>query len=326
MTRALELSEEFFNDVALPSLKENFPDSWSRMAVGLVGNGSECMGFDDELSRDHDWGIEFYVWLTDVDYASIGDDVRAWKSQLIADNPNQPFKVISPYGVKTTVLTSGMFYKSLIGFPKGPQSVLDWRRAPEANYVLCTNGKVFTDPVGEFTETRNYLLGYYPEDLRRKKIAARCLAIAQTGQYNFLRIAQRGDVVAKEVALSKFVEDTMSMVFMLNKKFTPYYKWTFRAMKDLPVLADKVAPMLEQLYTGEKAEGELDPGNVLLRDITKQDRNRAIIVEDICRLIIGELKKQGLSHSSSTFLVQHGEEVQSTITDPDLKRLPTQYE
>ena len=331
--KALDLSQEFFENVALPSLQKAFPDDWERMGAGLVGNGSECMGFDDELSRDHDWGVEFFLWLTEEDYARIGEDVRAWKARLWAENagnPDYPFRVISDYGVKTTVVTPGRFFASLIGFPQGPQKVLEWRRAPESNFALCVNGRIFTDPVGEFTRTREYLAGYYPEDLRRKKIAARCMSIAQTGQYNYLRIAQRGDTVAKQVTLGKFVEDAISMVFMLNKAFTPYYKWAFRAMRELPLLASEVAPLLEELYAedlGEReVDGALDPGNVILRDIAKIDRNRAIIIEKICALFVAELRRQGLSGSSSTFLAQHGEEVQSRITDPDLSRLPTQYE
>lgn len=326
MTKALDLSEEFFNNVALPSLKQAFPDKWDRMGAGLVGNGSECMGFDDEISQDHDWGIEFFIWLTDEDFASMADDVRKWKADLFAAHPEQPFRVISDYGVRNTVVTPGIFYQQLIGCPQGPQNILEWRRAPESNFALCVNGRVFTDPVGEFTRTREYLKGYYPEDLRLKKIAARCLGIAQTGQYNFLRIAQRGDVVAKEVTLAKFAQDVISMVFMFNRQFMPYYKWSFRAMKELPLLADEIAPLLEALYTGQKVEGELDPGNILLRPISEEDRNRGIIVEKICALIVAELKAEGLSSSSSTFLTQHGEEVQRLVKDPNLARLPTQYE
>ena len=323
---ALDLSEEFFNEVALPSLKEAFPEAWDRIGAGLVGNGSECMGFDDELSRDHDWGIEFFVWLSDDDFAAIGQDVTAWKARLWEENAGRPFRVVSAYGAKMTVLTPGMFYRMLIGFPQGPQTVLEWRRPPESNLALCVNGRVFTDPIGEFTRTREHLMGYYPEQLRLKKIAARCMGIAQTGQYNFLRIAQRGDVVAKQVTLAKFVEDVVSMVFLLNRRFTPYYKWAFRAMLDLPVLAAEVAPLLQAIYTGGSFEGELDPGNVLLREIGEDDRRIGIIVERICALIAAELRAQGLSGSSGTFLVQHGEEVQRLVTDPDLSRLPTQYE
>ena len=83
---------------------------------------------------------------------------------------------------------------------------------------------------------------------------------------------------------------------------------------------------LERLWAEEVAEGELDPGTRLLREVSPRDRGRAVVVERICALIIGELRRQGLSGSTSTFLVEHGEAVQATITDPDLARIPTQYE
>ena len=326
MTRALDLSEEFFNDVALPALRDAFPDAWGRMGAGLVGNGSECMGYDDELSRDHDWGIEFLIWLTDEDFDTIGDDVRRWKAALWEAHPEQPFRVFSDYGVKNTVLTPGLFYTSLIGSPRGPQTVLEWRRPPEANLALAVDGRVFTDPVGEFSATREYLLGYYPEPLRLKKIAARCMSLAQTGQYNFLRIAQRGDIVAREIALAKFVQDAISMTFLLNRVFMPYYKWAFRAMRDLPVLASDIAPLLEILYAGGRIDGKLDPGNVLLRPVDDDVRDRAVIVEAICAHIVDELRRQGLTDADATFLAPHGESVQSRVDDPDLSRLPAQYE
>ena len=306
MAKALGMSQKFFNEVALPSLKANFPTAWKRMAAGLVGNGSECFGFDDELSQDHDWGVEFFVWLTDTDFETIGADVREWKTQLFANNPEQPYRNQSNYGVRDTVLSSSMFYSQLIGCAKGPQTIMEWRRAPEANLAMCVNGRVFIDSLGEFTQTREYIAGYYPEDLRRKKIAARCMSIAQTGQYNFLRIAQRGDIVAQEITLSKFVQDVISMVFMLNKHFSPYYKWANRAMCDLPVLASEVAPLLLALYTNQQIDGQLDPGNILLKPISQTDHNRAIIIEKICALI--------------------AEEVQGTIANATLAQLPTQYE
>lgn len=331
--KALDSSQKFFENVALPSMQKAFPGDWVRMGSGLVGNGSECFGFDDELSRDHDWGVEFFVWLTEEDFERIGDDVRVWKTRLwdeYANDSEYSFREISDYGVTTTVMTPGKFYSSLIGFPQGPQNVMEWRRVPEANLALCVNGRVFADPVGEFTRTRDYLMGYYPEDLRRKKIAARCMSLAQTGQYNYLRIAQRQDVVAKHIALDKFVQDAISMTFMLNKQFMPYYKWAFRAMAELPLLAADVAPLLELLYADDlearEIFGAIDPGNVIVRPVSDVDCKRAVIIEKICALFIDELRNQGLSNSTATFLARHGEEVQGTITDPVLSKLPPQFE
>ena len=94
--KALDMSQEFFEEIALPSLRETFPQEWDRIGAGLVGNGSECLGFDDELSRDHDWGIEFFIWLADEDFDRIGDDVRRWKAALWEAHPEQPTEAAKP--------------------------------------------------------------------------------------------------------------------------------------------------------------------------------------------------------------------------------------
>ena len=324
--KALDLSEGFFHEIALPSLREEFPELCDRVGAGLMGNGSECYGFDDEISRDHDWGVEFYVWLTEEDFPCHAEALRGWRERLRSANPQTTFRTVSDYGLKETVVTPERFFRSMIGFGCGPQTMQDWRRIPESNLAMAVNGRVFVDPVGELSRTRELLMGYYPEDLRLKKIAARCLSAAQTGQYNFLRCAQRGDVVARELALSRFVQDAISLAFLLNRRYMPYYKWSYRAMLDLPELAPDIAPDLAALWSGEPVDGQLDPGNRLVREVPDDVRYRAIRVERICARIVAELRRQGLSDSTSTFLVHHGERVQAKIVDPELSRIPTQYE
>ena len=107
---------------------------------------------------------------------------------------------------------------------------------PENSLAACTNGKVFRDPLGEFTEWREALLAFYPEDVRRKKIAARCMTIGQAGQYNFPRCVQRGELFAARYAETKFCADVISVVFLLNRRYTPFYKWMHRAVGDFPSL------------------------------------------------------------------------------------------
>lgn len=55
----MELCRAYFDEVGFPMLRESFSSVLDRMAVGLVGDGSECYGFDDAVSRDHDWGPAF---------------------------------------------------------------------------------------------------------------------------------------------------------------------------------------------------------------------------------------------------------------------------
>ena len=64
----LALSRSFYETIGKPALEQQFPALMSRMAIGLAGEGSECLGFDDELSRDHDWGPAFCIWLEKEDY------------------------------------------------------------------------------------------------------------------------------------------------------------------------------------------------------------------------------------------------------------------
>lgn len=60
--QGLEIFARYFHTVGLPMLAERFPGHVKRIAAGLVGDGSDCFGFDDKISRDHDWGPGFCLW------------------------------------------------------------------------------------------------------------------------------------------------------------------------------------------------------------------------------------------------------------------------
>ena len=64
--KGLELSERFYRDHGEPMLRE-FPELLPLISAGLVGGGSECLGFDDELSRDHDFEAGFCIFIPDED-------------------------------------------------------------------------------------------------------------------------------------------------------------------------------------------------------------------------------------------------------------------
>ncbi|HEU0299458.1 MAG TPA: hypothetical protein VFR37_08395, partial [Longimicrobium sp.] len=57
----LELSRLFFVEAVRPLLDAAFPGL--RYAAGLLGSGSDVLGFDTEMSRDHDWGPRVDLFL-----------------------------------------------------------------------------------------------------------------------------------------------------------------------------------------------------------------------------------------------------------------------
>ena len=178
---------------------------------------------------------------------------------------------------------------------------------------MCVNGDVFMDNVGEFTAIRRRFVEYFPEDFRKKKISAKCMAIAQTGQYNLRRMAMRGESVTVHTVVSRFVDAVTGLVFLLNRVYRPYYKWESRMLRSLPVLGQEIGGLLERLVsvTG------LSPDVLELQNDA---------VERICRLLHEELKRQGLTSSDDWFFSTHGEEVRSRISHEVIRSLPATYE
>ena len=59
--KGLVLNRAFFFEVIEPILDKEFPDL--RYAAGLIGVGSEVLGYDSELSSDHHWGPRGMLFL-----------------------------------------------------------------------------------------------------------------------------------------------------------------------------------------------------------------------------------------------------------------------
>ena len=298
--KGLELCKKYFEEVGKPAFEANCPEVLKRAAIGLVGEGSECMGFDDDISKDHDWGPGFCVWLSADDYAEFGQKAKAVYASLPAEYMGYERLRQSEYTVgRVGILQTGAFYAQYLGIPQAPRNNTEWRFVSVNGLATLSDGEVWSDPLGEFSEIRRKIQGFYPEDVRKKKLAKHAAIAAQAGQYNYYRCRNRGEYVAAAQALADFIENIQHVVFLLNLRYKPYYKWAHHAMKQLPILGSEIASMIE--------------------DLVKDDKDKSGDIEPICARIIQEFKAQGLSDSQSDFMLHHAEQIQASIKDPAIR-------
>lgn len=303
----LTLAKQYFSEYGLPMLRESFPGYEQRIAAGLVGEGSECFGLDDEISRDHDWGPSFCLWLTDADAEKIGSALSVAYANLPDAFLGFSKRKISEFGGgRTGVMPTSRFYWKYTGLKRAPSTFLEWRSISETYLAVVTNGEVFTDALGEFRNIRDELLAFYPEDIRIKKIVARAAIMAQSGQYNYARSVRRKEYVAAQCALYEFLKAAFSMVYLLNKKYMPFYKWAHRGIRALPVLTHTYV-----LFSAVCTDN-------CTRDAFAK---REEIIEQICALVITELKHQRLTDAKSDFLHDHCASVMQRIKDSDIRLL-----
>ena len=318
--KGLELAEKYFEAVGKEMLLTKYPEYFERMAIGLVGQGSECFGFDDEISTDHDFGPAFCIWLNEQDYQTIGFKLMMDYDKLPKEFMGVPARIVTTNGGgRVGVHETGMFYQNFIGNRKAPENLLEWLYIPEGYLATATNGKVFVDNLGEFSDIRGKLLEFYPEDVRKKKIAARAAVMAQSGQYNYARLMKRGEYVGASLALSEFVKNTISMVHLLNKKYMPFYKWSFKSMTTLPKLK-QVQEKLQMLVTMEFQQGawESTEKNEYVHTLNTDDK-KVVLIEEICQLIVKELQTQNLTGRNDDFLENHTMEIMGRIEAQEIR-------
>ncbi|MDE6389193.1 MAG: DUF4037 domain-containing protein [Lachnospiraceae bacterium] len=303
--KGLELAEKYYEAYGRQMLEEQFPQVMEQAAIGLVGQGSECFGFDDEISTDHDYGPSFCIWLPREIYRQYGEEVQKAYEALPQEFMGFTGRVIQEQGQgRVGVLCLEDFYAQILGIDKAPATIQEWLRMSEENLATATNGKVFEDRLGVFSSVRDSLLQYYPREVWIRRLVQSMAKAAQAGQYNYARAMKRGERIAAELALTEFIRESMRTVYLLNKKYAPYDKWTHRGMKELAVGAE-IGDMLKLLYTVDPTEAweGVSPDDYVYHLNTND--GRVLIIEAVCSIIVQELNAQGLSDEQDNFLQNH---------------------
>lgn len=300
----LELSKEFYEEYGKPMLENNFADLLPFLAIGFVGKGSEHFGFDDEISRDHDFEPGFCIFLPDESIVDIRQEFlleRAY-SKLPKEYKGIKRLKMSPVGGnRNGVIRTAKFYEDAVGSPNGNLSTEGWLYIPDYALAEATNGEIYFDEYGEFSKIRENLMNM-PQDVKLKRLAGNILIMAQSGQYNFSRCLKHNEPEASQLACVEFVNSAMKTIFLLNNKYMPFYKWSFRALKQIESDFDFVGKL----------------SFLLLSDNHNEKIN---VIEEISAQIIKELQRQNITSVISEELERHAYSVNDKIGDGNLRNM-----
>lgn len=276
----LDLSRRFFQEVIRPLLTTAFPNL--HYAAALLGPGSETLGFDTEMSTDHDWGPRLFVFLREED-AELGDAISNLLSMQLSETfddfpvsfptptelkmRSMMRSLIGPVKHRIIPITVHNFVRVQLGYDlTQPLEVADWLTFPSHTLDELVGGEVYHDDVGEITAVRRRF-AWYPHDVWLYVLASGWQRIGQE-EHLMPRAGFVGDELGSALIGSRLVRDIMNLCFLLEKRYASYSKWFGTAFQRLQS-AKELGPLLwrvQQASTwSERAEGLACAYEVLAR-------------------------------------------------------------
>ncbi len=305
MGKSYEGSRRFYENQVAALIREKFKEYENRIAVGIVGEGSDCFGYDDFISRDHDFGTGVVMWLTNKDRKEFGDRLSQEYDNLIRSIPGNNLTV--RLSERRGVMTVNGFYSNILGIAcdaeKAELSEEEWFRLDHNTLATAVNGEVFRDDPGVFTAFRKLLLDYYPDRVWKVRIINELHKFSAALQVNYARCMSRGDIVAARMAHLEGLQAAMQLFFLMKREFPPYYKWTYRRLSELDE-DGRFSRWIKELAdtTGDKSvwEGKkYSPKYLNLSDPV------VLLTERIAELIVAMMNDNRLINDSDPYLEKY---------------------
>ena len=238
----LALSRAYYEAYGKPMIQEKFSDYKEKISVGLAGEGSDCFGYDDEISRDHDWGPDFCLWITEETDREIGDKLREAYAALPKEFMGCTRTVSAHGNDRRGVQTINHFYGRLLGqrdwekigataVSKPENELTFWHGVPDASLAAAVNGEVFCDTQGIFSSIRKQLAAGYPPQMQYLQLAESAARFAQTGQYNYARMLDRGDKVTALIMLGDCLKEAAKLCYYMENQYPPHDKWLVKGLE-----------------------------------------------------------------------------------------------
>lgn len=309
------MARKFFVGVVEPLLVRAVPGL--RYAAARLGSGSDVLGLDDAMSRDHDWGCRLTL-LVDEDARDQVPRVSRMLEERLPERFGEflvrfPVTWDSSVSHKVEVATVADFAASRLGVdPTGGLSLLDWLTVTGQSVLEVTAGPVFTDRTRTLSQVRS-LLAWYPPDVERYVLAAGwqriCQLMPMVG-----RTAEAGDELGSRLVSAGLAEDAVRLAFALSRRWAPYAKWRGTVFRSLPV-AGVLGPVLGSAAAApgwREREDALAAACEILLDIQRERGHPAP----------GNAVVPFFDRPYRTVDRAVPETLLAAVTDPDVARLP----
>jgi len=260
----LELSRLFYLEAVKPILDANFPKS--RYSAALIGDGSEVLGFDTEMSSDHDWGTRLMIFLEEEDFAALSDSInmalqrrlpfkfRGYSTNFGLPDPNdngtQLLEDIENGSVnhRVEIFTIRSFFLDYLNFDSRQKiEPADWLTFPEQKLRAMIAGAIYRDEIGLQEIIDRF--SYYPRNVWLYLLASGWNRIGQE-EHLMGRAGIAGDEIGSAIIAARLVRDLMRLCFLMEKKYAPYPKWFGKAFSQLKCAAE-LSPVFKEALSAK---------------------------------------------------------------------------
>lgn len=242
-TSGIALARTYWTRIVRPLLLTRWPDL--AHAAGRVGQGSDVLGLDDEISRDHDWGLRLSLLVEEDMVVPVRDLLAGLLPESFAGLPTRfAFTGDASSEHHVEVRSVSGFARERLGCdPRTGLGAAEWLSISGQSALEITAGAVFSDTTGELTALRRSLR-WYPEEIWRYVVACDWARIGE--ELPLLgRAGQRGDDLGSRVIAARMVDVCMHLAFLLERQWAPYSKWRGTLLRRLQCGDQVAAPLVE---------------------------------------------------------------------------------